>query len=281
MRSAGVLCYMVEPVSGQRVYVLGREQRYAGRPGGGKWSDFGGHHDPDRDRDGLVQTALRELAEESIETLGATEQEVREAQRVALQSDTVERVVFILRRPYDPTAPARFAERRGLLRAALRQVSRLRRLQLQLLHEKLPTPGHALQHRGQPYTLLDISKVDTEQPAVRVVARRRGTRLRHVTRELTVTVPRHSLPLYHRAQLVRRQLVLLLHQMSPTVLQRAVERADAWVPYINPDCLEKEEVRLWSVRALCDALHRQAGPRRQLRTSFGPVLLAVLMAQIA
>ena len=79
MRSAGVLCYMVEPVSGQRVYVLGREQRYAGRPGGGKWSDFGGHHDPDRDRGSLVRTAVRELAEESIETLVVSEREARAA----------------------------------------------------------------------------------------------------------------------------------------------------------------------------------------------------------
>jgi hypothetical protein len=233
-----------------------------------------------RDNGSLVKTAVRELAEESIETLSVSEEEIEAGHRVALQSETAERVVYVLQRPYDPSTPARFAARRLLLRDALRQVSRLRRLQLQLLQAQLPTPGHALQHRGQPYTLVDISRVAVDPPSVRVVARRRGSRLRHITRELTVQVPRTALALYRQAVAVRRAVVLLLHQMSPEVIQRAVERADAWVPYINPGCLEKEEMRLWSVRALCDALHQQSGPRRQLRTSFAPMLLAVLVAQM-
>lgn len=279
MRSAGVLCYMIEPVSGQRVYVLGREQRFHGRAGGGRWSDFGGRHDPERDNGSMVKTALRELAEESIETLTVSEVDAGRAQCVAVRSETSERLVYVLRRPYDPGVPARFAERRELLQTALRQVSRLRKLQLALLNGRLPTPGHPLRYRGQPYILLDIRGVDPRPPAVQVVARRRGTRIKHFTHVLTVEVPSTALALYRQACLVRQRVVTLLHQMSPEVLRRAVARADAWVPYINPECLEKEEMRLWSVKALCDALHCHSSPAPPLRTSFGPVLRAVLVAQ--
>ena len=63
MRSAGIICFSIEPVTQSIFVLLGKENAFINGVTWGKWADLGGGHEPGET---LEHTAAREFTEESL-----------------------------------------------------------------------------------------------------------------------------------------------------------------------------------------------------------------------
>lgn len=275
--------------------LLGREQYAQDWAGSLRWSECGGacksgEEDP-------AVTAGREFFEETLGVLGDPTDKLQERhycfrltiRRKSSKSQTM-KTLFAVRAPWNPEIIQEFHGRREHLRQILNTVARIREIQRQLAQDRWPVPDYMSriderlrlitsltsieQHHDDQYRVwlrvCEVPKTPDEPP--------------EPEEPISVDVPENVARQYMDMLSLWNELERCIGAFPAEVAHRAIVRRElrkgtqAWLPYIKRDFLEKDELRLWSLPELVEALaHPKGGP---LRHSF-VTPLRIFLRQLA